>query len=102
MSRIVYATSLAMVVGFVVWTAPARQEKPVRDPAAEAVKAQPVLEVRPEQKLTEHDKSPAFDWKATAPLNPALKGQPNEGRILGFEFSRDPVGADNLSAPSRR
>jgi cytochrome c peroxidase len=94
MSRIVYATSLALVVGLVVWAAPARQEKPVRDPAAEAVKAQPVQEERPEQKRTEHDKSAAFDWKAPAPLNPALKGQPNEGRITGFEFSRDPLNAD--------
>ncbi len=68
--------------------------QPVRDPAAEAVKAQPVPAERPEQKTTEHDKSEAFDWKKPAPLTPALKDQPNGGRIAGFDFSRDPLGAD--------
>ena len=48
----------------------------------------------PEQKQTEHDKSEKFDWKKPAPLTPALKDQPNGGRITGFEFSRDPLGAD--------
>jgi hypothetical protein len=68
--------------------------QPVRDPAAEALKEQPVPADRPELKKTEHDKSGAFDWKKPAPLTPALKDQPNEGRITGFDFSRDPLGAD--------
>ena len=67
--------------------------KPQPDPV-EATKAQPAKGDRPEQKLTDHDKSDKFDWTKPAPLTPALKGQPNEGRILGFEFSRDPLGAD--------
>jgi cytochrome c peroxidase len=66
---------------------------PPRDPAAEAVKAQPVPADRPEQKPTAHDKSDKFDWTKPAPLTPALKDQPNGGRITGFEFSRDPLGA---------
>ncbi len=65
-----------------------------RDPAAEATNAQPVAAERPEQQQTEHDTSGAFDWKKPAPLTPALKDQPNGGRITGFEFSRDPLGAD--------
>lgn len=68
--------------------------QPPRDPAAEAVKAQPVPAARPEQKATEHDTSDRFDWKKPAPISPALKDQPNGGRITGFEFSRDPLGAD--------
>ena len=64
------------------------------DPAAEAVKAKSVPIERPEQAQNEHDKSDRFDWKKPAPLNNALKDQPNGGRILGFEFSRDPLGAD--------
>ena len=72
----------------------AAPQQPVRDPAAEAVKAQPVPEERPEQKQTDHDKSDKFDWKKPAQLTPALKDQPNGGRIAGFEFSRDPLGAD--------
>lgn len=68
--------------------------KAVRDPAAEATGAKDAPAERPEQKQTAHDTSAKFDWKKPAPLTPALKDQPNEGRILGFEFSRDPLGAD--------
>src|SRR5690349_21037402 len=65
-----------------------------RDPAAEAFPAKGPAGDRPEQKQTAHDKSEKFDWKKPAPISPALKDQPNGGRIAGFEFSRDPLGAD--------
>jgi cytochrome c peroxidase len=71
----------------------AAEPKP-RDPAAEAVRVQPVPAERPEQRLTEHDKSPAFDPAKPAPVSPALKDQPKQGRILGFDFARDPLNAD--------
>jgi cytochrome c peroxidase len=84
--------------GSLLITAAAQQPpgtaQPVRDPAAEAVKVQNVVPPdRPEQKLTEHDKSDKFDWKKPAHLNAAIKEQPMEGRIQGFEFSRDPLNA---------
>jgi cytochrome c peroxidase len=72
----------------------AAQGQKVRDPAAEATGAKAVPIERPEQNLTEHDKSDKFDWKKPAPLTPALKDQPNQGRILGFDFGRDQLGAD--------
>lgn len=64
------------------------------DPAAEAVAVKAVAMERPEQKLTEHDKADVFRAAVPAPVSPALKSQPNEGRVLGFDFSRDPYGAD--------
>ena len=64
-----------------------------RDPAAEAQATRPVPTDRPEQKLTEHDKSDIFSPAKPAPINPALKDQPNQGRITGFDFARDPLGA---------
>ncbi len=76
------------------WMVSASPQQPVRDPAAEATKAQPVPTERPEQKQTDSDKSEKFDWKKPAPLTKALKDQPNGGRIAGFEFSRDPLGAE--------
>src|SRR5262245_60767627 len=79
------------------WVVGAQQPtagQPVRDPAAEATRAKAVPPGRPEQKQTEHDKSAAFDWTKPAPLTPALKDQPNGGRIAGFDFARDPLGAD--------
>lgn len=63
------------------------------DPAAEAVRVVPVPASRPEQKLTKHDQSDVFDPSKPAPLTPALKGQPKEGRITGFDFARDPLNA---------
>jgi cytochrome c peroxidase len=68
--------------------------QPVRDPAADAQKVQPDKGDRPEQKLTQHDKSEKFDWKKPAPLTPALKDQPKGGRLSGFDFARDPLNSD--------
>ena len=65
-----------------------------RDPAAEATTVRAVPSDRPEQQLTEHDRSDAFDTRKPAPVSPALKGQPKEGRITGFDFARDPLNAD--------
>jgi hypothetical protein len=73
--------------------ASAAPQQPVRDRRRGAEGAAGPEE-RPEQKQNEHDKSGAFDWKKPAPLSAALKEQPNGGRITGFEFSRDPLGAD--------
>jgi cytochrome c peroxidase len=49
---------------------------------------------RPEQQITEHDRSSVFDFRNPAPISPALKGQAKEGRITGFDFARDPLNAD--------
>jgi hypothetical protein len=48
------------------------------DPAAEATAVRGVPSDRPEQQLTDHDRSDAFDPKKSAPVSPALKGQPKE------------------------
>jgi cytochrome c peroxidase len=65
----------------------------VRDPAADATRVNDVPRNRPEQQLTEHDRSPRFDTTQPAPINAALEGQANQGRTLGFDFARDPLGA---------
>ena len=48
---------------------------------------------RPEQRKTEHDQSDMFSAKKADPSSEALKGQPDEGKMLGFEFYRDPLNA---------
>ncbi|OJW07096.1 MAG: cytochrome B6 [Planctomycetales bacterium 71-10] len=68
-------------------------EKPLPDPAAEAVSPREVPIERPEQKLTDHDRSPLFEPGKPSPVSPALKSQPNQGRVLGFDFARDPYGS---------
>jgi hypothetical protein len=72
---------------------PAASEMP-RDPAAEAMSQRKVPVDRPEQRLTEHDRADIFDPTKPAPLTDAFKSQPKAGRITGFDFSRDPLGAD--------
>jgi cytochrome c peroxidase len=67
-------------------------EKP-RDPVTEVQSPRDVPVERPEQKKTAHDKSDKFDPTKPAPLTPALKSQPNQGRVLGFDFARDPLNA---------
>src|SRR4051812_21611044 len=72
----------------------ARPDTKPRDPAAEATAVRGVPTgpaERPEQKLTEHDVSGMFDPSKPAPLTRALKDQPKEGRITGFDFARDPL-----------
>ena len=57
---------------------PAAKDRPVRDPAAEAVGAKPVAADRPEQKLTEHDKSDDVRPDEAGPAHPGPQG-PAEG-----------------------
>jgi hypothetical protein len=64
------------------------------DPAAEATAVRDVPAERPEQRLTKHDRSDAFDPAKPAPLTAALADQPKQGRITGFDFARDPLNAD--------
>jgi cytochrome c peroxidase len=46
---------------------------------------------RPEQKKDEHDRSNIFDAKNAMPSSPAFANQPDNGKILGFDFYRDPL-----------
>jgi cytochrome c peroxidase len=63
------------------------------DAVAEVLRTEDVPADRAEQKLTAHDKSDVFSFKNAPLLTSALKDQPQEGRITGFEFYRDPLDA---------
>jgi cytochrome c peroxidase len=73
--------------------AAAQQQTP--QPKDDAVEdAQSPREVpieRPEQKLSEHDKSDIFKATNAVPSSPAFENQPDDGKILGFDFYRDPL-----------
>lgn len=83
------------LTGAVLLVAQPKEEpkKPVSDPAAEAVKQGTTKERRPEQAQTKHDRSDRFADKNAMPITGALKGQPKEGKMLGFDFARDPLNA---------
>src|SRR4051812_19566100 len=67
-----------------------RGDQPLRPPAR-ATGGQAAPADRPEARRTEHDKSDVFT--APAPSSPALRQQTKEGRMLGFDFGRDPLNA---------
>ena len=73
---------------------PAKTRRAVDDPAADAMVQRKTDADRPEQRLTDHDRSKAFDFTRPAPLTAALNDQPKDGRMLGFDFARDPLNAD--------
>lgn len=70
-----------------------RSAPPSADAVQEAQTPRSVPVTRPEQRKTPHDQSTAFT-PANAPVSsPALKNQPEQGELRGFDFARDPLNA---------
>lgn len=65
-----------------------------RDVPTEAQAAERIARDRPEQKVTDHDRNERFAHHAPAPLSKAIAEQPKQGRLLGFDFARDPFNSD--------
>jgi len=63
------------------------------DAVAEAQAPNEVPVERPEQKKTEHDLSDVFAPDKAQPTTEALANQADQGRYLGFDAYRDPLGA---------
>jgi cytochrome c peroxidase len=66
---------------------------PTHDAALDAQTPRDVPVSRPEQKKTEHDASDVFLATKAPPSSDAFAGQPDKGKVLGFEFYRDPLDA---------
>ncbi|WP_332673356.1 hypothetical protein [Aromatoleum sp.] len=64
-----------------------------RGAVVEAQSPRQVRVTRPEQRLTDHDRSPDFSPEKPALSSPAFRNQPGDGRMLGFDFARDPLNA---------
>lgn len=64
------------------------------DAVADAQTPRTVRSERPEQKKTDHDRSDLFNVPKALSSSPVLKDQPKEGKVSGFDFFRDPLGAD--------
>lgn len=71
-----------------------KTSQPRHDAVAAAQEALNVPIVRPEQKLTKHDRSGLFESQKASPSSPAFQSQPRNGKILGFDFYRDPLGSE--------
>jgi cytochrome c peroxidase len=64
-----------------------------QDAVVEAQSRRDVPVTRPEQRKTPHDQSDIFKATNAKPLNPALNNQPDQGKVTGFDFARDPLNA---------
>lgn len=69
------------------------QGKAPYDAVLDAQTPRKVERKRPEQQLTEHDKSDKFSAKKAMPGSTVLPGQPEGGKLEGFDFVRDPLNA---------
>jgi cytochrome c peroxidase len=69
-------------------------QKQQTDAVEAAQKPAVVPNTRPEQQKTDHDRSPLFNLANAEPSSPVFASQPNAGRITGFDFFRDLLGAN--------
>lgn len=63
------------------------------DAVAAAQSVRETAVARPEQKKNEHDRSGVFSAQNASPSSAAFGNQPDHGRVLGFDFYRDPLNA---------
>lgn len=63
------------------------------DAVMEAQTPRDVPKTRPEQQMNQHDRSDVFSGTKADPSSTAFKRQPDEGKMLGFDFYKDPLNA---------
>jgi cytochrome c peroxidase len=64
------------------------------DAVQDAQTPRPVPATRPEQQKNDEDRSDKFSADKAPQNSPAVKNQPKQGKISGFDFYRDPLNAD--------
>jgi len=84
---------LLLVLAVVVRSQQAPQPGARPDAVQDAQIPRTVPVERPEQQKSPHDRSPLFLAPQAVPASNALAGQPEEGKVLGFDFYRDPLNA---------
>ena len=92
--------SLLLAAGFVLtatesWTQ-SQTSPPPRAPHDAVLDAQTPRDVpktRPEQQKNQHDLSDVFNATKADPSSVAFVKQPDDGKVLGFDFVRDPLNA---------
>jgi cytochrome c peroxidase len=97
--RTVLLASLLVPVTILVasqaWTQQ-KSQPPPKAPYDAVLDAQAPREVpitRPEQRKTNQDRPEKFDPATAEPSSTAFASQPDQGKVLGFEFYRDPLNA---------
>jgi hypothetical protein len=73
---------------------------PAPDTVQEAQTPRQVQVTRPEQQPTAHDQSDIFSATNAPPSSPVFETQPDQGKMLGFDFARDPLNAKQPMQPA--
>jgi cytochrome c peroxidase len=71
-----------------------------RDVVEEAQSQREAQAQRPEQQKNAHDQSSIFDAPSARPSSSAVETQPDQGKMLGFDFARDPLNAKRPMQPA--
>ena len=73
---------------------------PAPDTVQEAQTPRQVQVTRPEQQPTAHDQSDIFSATNAPQSSPVFETQPDQGKMLGFDFARDPLNAKQPMQPA--
>jgi len=76
-----------------------KKQDPPPDAVTNGQTHKSVAPARPEERKTDHDRSDIFDTRNARPGSEALKTQPKEGKITGFDFYRDGLGSERPGIP---
>lgn len=74
-----------------VWTQSRGPARPPYDAVQDAQTPRSVPITRPEQQLSAHDRSAVFAAPGAQPSSSAFANQPEQGKMEGFDFYRDPL-----------
>src|SRR5258706_10297249 len=104
MQRFVYI-SLALCSGlaFFLYSSTGTGQPQPQQPSEAVQEAQSPRQVeskRPEQQKTKHDQSDVFDAANAASSSQVFESQPDHGKMLGFDFARDPLNAKRPMQPA--
>jgi cytochrome c peroxidase len=99
-NRLTVTIKIFVVISFMVvgaWSQQGNKRPPQgtrsRDAVEEAQTSRDVPADRPEQRKSDHDRSDIFKATNAKSSSTALDDQPEEGKINGFDFARDPLNA---------
>ena len=77
-----------------------QQTPPSPDAVQEAQTPRQVQVARPEQQKTSHDQADIFSATNAPSSSPVFETQPDQGKMLGFDFARDPLNAKRPMQPA--
>jgi cytochrome c peroxidase len=99
-----FSASLIVLIGITLpfYSTGIGQQRPApaRDAVEDAQTPRPAASKRPEQQKTAHDQSNIFSGADAPPSSPAFDNQPDQGKMLGFDLSRDPLNAKRPMQPA--